>query len=162
MCSSDLGVHIINLQHTLPRFRDALEFIRETVAQGGAVLFVATKRQAQDIVQEQAQICGMPFVHRRWLGGMLTNYRTVKKSVERFKEMKATLEDEAKAAELSKRDRAQIAREVEKLRRSLEGIQDMTRLPDAMFVVDVGVEHIAISEARRLGIQIVADRKSVV
>jgi small subunit ribosomal protein S2 len=150
------GIHIVDLDQTLDHFREALEFLRDTTSAGGKVLFVGTKRQAAPSIQLEAQRSGQYYVNQRWLGGMLTNYRTVKKSVERFKEMKSTLEDEAKAAELSKRDRAQISREVEKLRRSLEGIQDMTRLPDAMFVIDVGVEHIAISEARRLGIAIVA------
>jgi small subunit ribosomal protein S2 len=150
------GIHIVDLDQTLAHFEDALGFLRDTTAGGGKVLFVGTKRQAAPSIQLEAQRSGQFYVNQRWLGGMLTNYRTVKKSVERFKELKGTLEDEAKANELSKRDRSQIAREVEKLRRSLEGIQEMTRLPDALFVVDVGVEHIAISEARRLGIAIVA------
>ncbi len=150
------GIHILDLDQTLSHFSEALEFLRDTVAAGGKVLFVGTKRQAAPSIQLEAQRSGQYYVNNRWLGGMLTNFRTVKKSVERFKELKSILEDEAKASEISKRDRAQMAREVEKYRRSLEGIQEMSRLPDALFVIDVSVEHIAISEARRLGIPIVA------
>ncbi len=120
------------------------------------MLFVGTKRQAQPPIRLEAERAGQFYVNNRWLGGMLTNFRTVRKSVERFKEQRAILEDEEKASELSKRDRSHMAREVEKYRRSLEGIQNMSRLPDALFVIDVGVEHIAISEAQRLGIPIVA------
>jgi len=150
------GIHIVDLDQTLQLFREALEFVRDTVAAGGKVLFVGTKRQAQAPIRLEAERCGQFYVNNRWLGGMLTNFRTVRKSVERFKEMRGTLEDEEKASELSKRDRAQMSREVEKYRRSLEGIQNMGRLPDVMFVIDVGNEHIAITEARRLGIPIVA------
>lgn len=150
------GVHIINLQHTLPRFRDALEFVRETVAQGGAVLFVATKRQAQEIVQEQAQVCGMPFVHRRWLGGMLTNFRTIRRGVERYKELNELLGNEENASQLSKKERSRLVREQLKLHKAFEGIKEMERLPDAIFVIDVKREAIAILEARRLGIPVIA------
>ena len=151
------GVHIIDLQQTLPRFRDALDFMRETVASGGAVLFVATKRQAQDIVAEQARACGMPFVHRRWLGGMLTNFRTIRKGIERYKELNELLgADEATLADLSKKERSQLAREQLKLHKAFEGIADMERVPDAVFVIDVRREAIAILEARRLGIPVVA------
>jgi small subunit ribosomal protein S2 len=150
------GVHIINLQHTLPRFRDALDFVRETVAQGGNVLFVATKRQAQDIVLEQAQACGMPFVHRRWLGGMLTNFRTIRRGVERYKELNELLGNEENASQLSKKERSRLVREQLKLHKAFEGIKEMERLPDAIFVIDVRREAIAILEARRLGIPVIA------
>jgi len=150
------GIHILDLDQTLSHFQEALEFLRDTVTAGGKVLFVGTKRQAAPSIQLEAHRSGQYYVNNRWLGGMLTNFKTVKKSVERFKELKAILEDETKASEISKRDRSQMAREVEKYRRSLEGIQEMSRLPDAIFVIDVSVEHIAISEARRLGIPIVA------
>jgi len=150
------GIHILNLDHTLELFAESLEFLRDTAAAGGKVLFVGTKRQAAPSIETEARRGGQYWVNNRWLGGMLTNFRTVKKSVERFKELKGILENEEKAAEYSKRDRAHMSREYEKLRRSLEGIQDMSRLPDALFVIDVGLEHIAITEARRLGIPIVA------
>jgi len=150
------GIHILDLDQTLERFEEALEFLRDTTAAGGKVLFVGTKRQAQAPIRFEAERSGQFFVNNRWLGGMLTNFRTVKKSVERYKELAETLADEAKASEISKRDRAHMSREVEKYARSLEGIREMSRLPDALFVVDVGIEHIAIAEARRLGIPIVA------
>ncbi|HVP28567.1 MAG TPA: 30S ribosomal protein S2 [Myxococcota bacterium] len=150
------GIHILNLDMTLELFQESLEFLRDTTAAGGKVLFVGTKRQAAPSIETEARRGGQFWVNNRWLGGMLTNFRTVKKSVERFKDLKGILENEEKAAEFSKRDRAQMTREYEKLRRSLEGIQEMSRLPDALFVIDVGLEHIAITEARRLGIPIVA------
>ena len=150
------GVHIIDLQHTLPRFRDALEFITETVASGGAVLFVATKRQAQDIVAEQARACGMPFVHRRWLGGMLTNFRTIRRGIERYKELNELLGVDEASSDLSKKERSKLVREQLKLHKAFEGIADMERVPDAVFVIDVRREAIAILEARRLGIPVIA------
>jgi small subunit ribosomal protein S2 len=150
------GIHILNLDATFELFQEALEFLRDTATAGGKVLFVGTKRQAAPSIESEARRGGQYWVCNRWLGGMLTNFKTVKKSVERFKEVKGVLEDEARAAELSKRDRSRMARESEKLRRSLEGIQEMTRLPDALFIIDVGIEHIAVAEARRLGIPIVA------
>jgi small subunit ribosomal protein S2 len=150
------GIHILNLDATFELFQEALEFLRDTAAAGGKVLLVGTKRQAALSIESEARRGGQYWVCNRWLGGMLTNFRTVKKSVERFKELKGVLEDEARAADLSKRDRSRMSREIEKLRRSLEGIQEMTRLPDALFVIDVGMEHIAVAEARRLGIPIVA------
>jgi small subunit ribosomal protein S2 len=150
------GIHIVNLDQTLERLEGALEFLREVAASGGKVLFVGTKRQAAPSIESEARRSSQFFVSSRWLGGMLTNFRTVKKSIEHYKEMLAVLEDQEKLAELSKKDRSRIAREVNKYRRSLEGIREMTKLPDAMFVIDVACEHIAISEARRLGIPIVA------
>jgi small subunit ribosomal protein S2 len=150
------GIHIINLDHTLVRFREGLAFLRETVAQGGKVLFVATKRQARTSVERESRRAGQFYVDNRWLGGMLTNFRTVKKSIDRFKEQVALLEDEEKIAGLSKKERARVHRIVAKYRKSLEGIVEMTRLPDALFVIDLKKEHIAVSEAGRLGIPIVA------
>ncbi len=150
------GIHIIDLDQTLPRFREALDFLKETVAAGGSVLLVGTKRQAAPCVQSEAQRAGQFYVNNRWLGGMLTNFRTVKKSIERFKEMLEILGDEEKSAELSKKELVRVNREANKYRRSLDGIREMTRLPDALFVIDINKEHIAISEARRLGIPIVA------
>ncbi len=150
------GVHIIDLQHTLPRFRDAIDFIVETVASGGSVLFIATKRQAQDIVAEQARACGMPFVHRRWLGGMLTNFRTIRKGIERYKELNELLGADEATSPLSKKERSRLVREQLKLHKAFEGIADMERVPDAVFVIDVRREAIAILEARRLGIPVIA------
>ena len=150
------GIHIINLQHTLPRFRAACDFLQEYVAQGGTVLFVGTKRQAQNVVAEQARACNMPYVHRRWLGGMLTNFRTVRKGIERYKELNELLADEDKSGSLSKKERSRLSREQQKLHKAFEGIVDMERLPDAVFIMDIRKEHIALREAQRLGIPIVA------
>jgi small subunit ribosomal protein S2 len=149
------GIHIIDLDQTVTRLSGALEFLRDTVAAGGKILFVATKRQAQDIVQREAQRAGQFYVNNRWLGGMLTNFRTVRKSIERFKEQLGTVGDEEQVKDLSKKDLSRLNRSITKYRKSLDGIQEMTRLPDALFVIDVGCEHIAVSEARRLGIPIV-------
>jgi small subunit ribosomal protein S2 len=150
------GIHIINLQHTLPRFRRAADFLTEVVASGGTVLFIGTKRQAQEIVAEQARSCGMPFVHRRWLGGMLTNFRTIRRGIDRYKELTQLLADEENAGGLSKKERSRLTREQLKLHKAFEGIVDMERPPDCVFVVDIRREHIALKEAQRLGIPIVA------
>ncbi len=150
------GIHIIDLDRTLPRLEGALAFLKETVASGGKVLFVGTKRQAAGPVELEAKRSGQFYVSERWLGGMLTNFRTVKKSIDRYKEMVAIQADEEKLAELTKKEQARLNRQVNKYSRSLEGIKEMTKLPDAMFVIDVAAEHIAVSEGRRLGIPIVA------
>jgi small subunit ribosomal protein S2 len=150
------GIHIIDLDQTLQALLSGLDFLRETVANGGKVLFVGTKRQAQAPVRLEAERSSQFFATNRWLGGMLTNFRTVKKSIERFKERLAQLEDEEKLAELSKKDRARLNREITRYRKALDGIREMTRLPEALFVIDVARERIAVSEARRLGIPIVA------
>jgi len=150
------GIHIINLDETLLCFREALEFLREIVAQGGQVLFVATKRQARISIERESRRAEQFYVSNRWLGGMLTNFRTVKKSIERFKEQLALLEDEERLTALSKKERARVNRQVTKYRKSLEGIKEMTRLPDALFIIDLNKEHIAVNEAERLGIPIVA------
>jgi small subunit ribosomal protein S2 len=150
------GVHIVDLDQTLPRMRAALDFARESVASGGKVLFVGTKRQAAAPVQLEASRSGQFYVNNRWLGGMLTNFKTVKKSIERFKELLALAADEEKAGQLSKKELAKVHRQIDKYRKSLDGIRDMERLPEAVFVIDVNREAIAISEAQRLGIPIVA------
>jgi small subunit ribosomal protein S2 len=150
------GIHIINLQYSLPRFRQAAEFVTEVVASGGNLIFVGTKRQAQEIVAEAARSCGMPFVHRRWLGGMLTNFRTVRRGIDRYKELNELLSDEENARGLSKKERSRLTREQLKLHKAFEGIVDMERPPDCMFVVDIKKEHLAIKEAQRLSIPIIA------
>ncbi|MCH2170066.1 30S ribosomal protein S2 [Myxococcota bacterium] len=150
------GVHIIDLDQTLPRFDEALDFIREVTAGGGKVLFVGTKRQAQAPVMLEAQRAGQYYVNNRWLGGMLTNFKTVRKSIERFNSMLETVADEEKTSAMSKKDLSRVNRQIEKYRKSLDGMREMTRLPDAMLVIDVNVESIAISEAQRLGIPIIA------
>ncbi|MCP3987086.1 MAG: 30S ribosomal protein S2 [bacterium] len=150
------GVHIIDLDESVPYMVDALEFLRETVAQGGKVLLVGTKRQASEQIKDAALRSQQYYVNNRWLGGMLTNFRTVKKSIEYFKEQLEILADEEKVGELAKKELSRLNRSVTKYRKSLDGIREMTRLPDAMFVIDVNKEHIAIAEARRLGIPIVA------
>ena len=150
------GIHIIDLQKTLPRFRASLEFVLETVANGGRVLFVGTKRQAEDPIAEAARACAMPFVHRRWLGGMLTNFRTIRKGIDRYKELTELLADEEASGALSKKERSRLVREHQKLHKAFEGIADLEQLPDALFVIDVRREHIAVNEGQRLGIPIVA------
>ena len=150
------GVHIVDLDQTLERFQDALEFLRDITAGGGKVLFVGTKRQAAAPVQMEAARSGQLFVNNRWLGGTLTNFRTVKKSLDRFKEQLAMQADEAVWNELSKKERSSISRDIERYKKSLDGLKEMTKLPAAMFLVDVRREHIAVAEGRRLGIPIVA------
>ena len=150
------GIHIINLDLTLPRLHAGLEFLRNTVADGGRVLFVATKRQAREAVKEEAERAGQFYVNNRWLGGMMTNFRTVKHSIEHFREQLATLADEERVAEFSKKEISRLNRSVGKYRKSLDGLREMQKLPDALFVIDLNKEHIAIAEAQRLGIPVVA------
>jgi len=150
------GVHIIDLDQTLPRFQAALDFVTETVASGGKVLFVGTKRQAQTPICEQAERAEQFYVNRRWLGGMLTNFKTVKKSIERFKELLELVADEERVADLSKKELSRINRWIDKYKKSLDGIKEMGRLPDVIFILDVNREAIAVTEAQRLGIPIVA------
>ncbi|MCK8516372.1 30S ribosomal protein S2 [Methylonatrum kenyense] len=147
-------IHIINLEKTLPLYQEALNFMGKMVANGGRVMFVGTKRAARESVREEAQRCGMPYVDHRWLGGMLTNFRTVKQSIRRLKDLEAQKED-GTFDKLAKKEALMLDRELEKLNRSLSGIKDMERLPDALFVIDVGFEKIAIQEARKLGIPVV-------
>ncbi|MBW2229705.1 MAG: 30S ribosomal protein S2 [Deltaproteobacteria bacterium] len=154
--SSRNGTHILDLDQTLPMFRSGLDYIREVTGEGGSVLLVGTKRQAAPIVMSEAERAGQYYVNNRWLGGMLTNWKTVKKSIETYKNLLEIEADEEKRAAHSKKELARVHRLVEKYRKSLEGIKDMSRLPDAMFVIDVGKEAIAVSEARRLGIPIIA------
>jgi small subunit ribosomal protein S2 len=147
-------IHIVNLEKTLPLFNEAMNFLGSMVANGGTVLFVGTKRSAQSAVMENAIRCGMPYVNHRWLGGMLTNYKTVRQSIKRLKELESMSAD-GSFDRISKKEGLMLTREMEKLERSLGGIKDMRGIPDAMFVVDVGHEKIAISEAQKLGIQVV-------
>ncbi len=148
-------IHIINLEKSLPMARDAYAFIKTMVADGGQVLFVGTKRAARDSVRAQAERCEMPFVSHRWLGGMLTNYKTVRQSVKRLKELEQMAEDGGFEG-LTKKEALGMTRERDKLERSLGGIKDMTGLPDVLFVIDVDYEDIAVREARKLGIPVVA------
>jgi small subunit ribosomal protein S2 len=148
-------IHIINLEKTLPLYNEAAAFIRQVVADGGRVLFVGTKRSAREAVKTAATRCTMPYVSHRWLGGMLTNFKTVRQSIKRL----ATLDEMAQNGTLeqhSKREAQGLRREREKLERSLGGIKEMESLPDALFVIDVGHERIAIHEAKKLGIPVVA------
>lgn len=147
-------IHIMNLEHTLPMYNDAANFLGKLAANKGKILFVGTKRAAQDAVKEAASACGMPYVNRRWLGGMLTNFKTVKASIKRLKDLEAMTTD-GTLNQLSKKEALSISRQLEKLERSLGGIKDMNGLPDALFVIDVGYEKIAISEAKKLGIPVV-------
>jgi small subunit ribosomal protein S2 len=144
-------IHIINLEKTLPMFSEAAKFARQLASNRGSILFVGTKRQARDIMAEEATRCGMPYISHRWLGGMLTNFKTVKQSVKRMKDMEAQLADST----LSKKETLRLQREYDKLVTSLGGIKDMDRLPDALFVVDVGYQKIAITEAGKLGIPVI-------
>src|SRR5215475_11994961 len=148
------GVHIIDLSQTVPLFARALDFVRQTVASGGKVLFVGTKRQAQDPIAEAAQRCGQHFVNHRWLGGMLTNWKTISNSIKRFKSLEEQLSGDT--AGLTKKEVLQLTRERDKLELSLGGIRDMGGLPDIMFVVDTNKEELAIKEANTLGIPVVA------
>jgi small subunit ribosomal protein S2 len=148
-------IHIINLERTLPLFNQAMDFLKNLAANGGTVLFVGTKRQATDIVCEEAVRAGMPYVNHRWLGGMLTNFRTVRKSIERLKTLEAMLAEGGGAEKLAKKEVLGLDRERQKLERSLGGIKDMARLPDALFVIDVGHEYIAVAEASKLAIPVV-------
>ena len=146
-------IHIINLEKTLPMFEEATKFARQLAANRGTILMVGTKRQARELVAADAQRCGMPFVETRWLGGMLTNFKTVKTSLKRLKEMKA--QQEAGLDAMSKKEQLMFQRELDKLEKDIGGIQDMNTLPDAMFVIDVGYHKIAVAEAKKLGIPII-------
>ena len=147
-------IHIIDLGKTLPLFQDALNFVGSTVARKGKILFVGTKFAAQAIIREEAERCKMPFVDHRWLGGMLTNYKTIRQSIKRLKELEAMFES-GKFGRLTKKEILELSREKEKLLSNLGGIKNMGGIPDALFVVDVGHEKIAVLEARRLGIPVV-------
>ena len=146
-------IHIINLEKSLPMFQEAAKFVRQLTARRGTVLMVGTKRQARDTVAAEAQRAGIPYVDQRWLGGMLTNFKTVKTSIKRLKEMKVQLEGGLDA--MSKKEQLMFARELEKLEKDIGGIQDMVALPDAIFVIDVGYHKIAVLEAKKLGIPLI-------
>jgi small subunit ribosomal protein S2 len=146
-------IHIINLEKSLPMFQEAAKFVRQLSAKRGTILMVGTKRQARDIVHAEAERAGVPFVDQRWLGGMLTNFKTVKTSIKRLKDMK--VQQEAGLDAMSKKEQLMFARELAKLEKDIGGIQDMATLPDAIFVIDVGYHKIAIAEARKLGIPLI-------
>lgn len=148
------GIHIVDLQKTLHHFDEAAEFVRDLAANGRNILFVGTKRQAQDAIREEAMRCGMFYVNHRWLGGTMTNFRTIRKSIDRFKEIEGTLANEE--AHLTKKERIKLERQRRKMERALGGIKDMEDLPDVLFVIDTVHEHIAVREANRLGIPVVA------
>ncbi|MBW8458809.1 MAG: 30S ribosomal protein S2 [Thiobacillus sp.] len=145
-------IHIVNLEKTLPMFQEAQKFVRQLAANKGKVLFVGTKRAARDIVREEAQRAGMPYVDNRWLGGMLTNFKTVKLSIKRLNELEAAL---AEPGRLSKKETLTMQREADKLNRSLGGIREMGGVPDALFIVDVGYQKGAVVEAKKLGIPVI-------
>jgi small subunit ribosomal protein S2 len=147
-------IHIVNLERTLELYNDALKFVRQLASNKGTLLFVGTKRQAREIVREEATRSGSPFVDYRWLGGMLTNYKTVKQSIKRLKDMEQMVQD-GTMERLVKKEQLHYQREMEKLNRSLGGIKDMTSLPDALFVVDVGYQKIAVAESNKLGIPVI-------
>ncbi|NDH82144.1 MAG: 30S ribosomal protein S2, partial [Burkholderiaceae bacterium] len=148
-------IHIINLEKTLPMFQDALKFVRQVAANRGTILFVGTKRQSREIIAQEATRAGMPYVDSRWLGGTLTNFKTVKGSIKRLKDM-AAAKEAGDWEKLSKKDALTNEREFDKLQKSLGGIQDLNGVPDAIFVVDVGYHKIAITEANKLGIPVIA------
>lgn len=147
-------IHIINLEKTLAKYNEAMDFVKKLAARKGTILFVGTKRQAREIIAEEARRAGMPYVDERWLGGMLTNFKTVKQSLKRLKDMEQMVED-GTIEKLNKKEALMMTRELAKLQESLGGIKDMTALPDAIFVIDVGYHKIAITEANKLGIPIV-------
>jgi small subunit ribosomal protein S2 len=148
-------IHIINLEKTLAMYNDAMKYIRQLSSNKGTILMVGTKRQAREIVAEEAQRAGVPYVDARWLGGMLTNFKTVKASIKRLKEMEVILQ-EGGTEKMSKKEALMFQREMEKLQKSIGGIKDLNGLPDAIFVIDVGYHKIAITEAAKLGIPVIA------
>jgi small subunit ribosomal protein S2 len=147
-------IHIINLEKTLAMYQDALKFARQLAANRGNLLFVGTKRQAREIVREEALRCQMPFVDHRWLGGMLTNFKTVKQSIKRLKEME-TMAQDGTFERMAKKEALGLQREMEKLNRSLGGIKELSSLPDALFIIDVGYQKGAVAEANKLGVPVI-------
>ena len=147
-------IHIVNLEKTLAKYLEAVGFVKQMSAKKGTILFVGTKRQAREIVAEEAARCGMPFVDERWLGGMLTNFKTLKLSVKRLKELEQ-MNDEGGFEKMPKKEALTLQREMDKLRKSIGGIKDMGGLPDALFIIDVGYHKIAVTEAGKLGIPVV-------
>ena len=148
-------IHIVNLEKTLAMYNDAMKYVRQLAANRGTILFVGTKRQAREIIAEEAQRSGMPYVDNRWLGGMLSNFKTVKQSIKRLKDLEQMKQD-GTLERMAKREALSLTRELAKLEKSLGGIKDMNALPDAVFVIDVGYHKIAVTEAKKLGIPIVA------
>jgi small subunit ribosomal protein S2 len=148
-------IHIVNLERTLEKYNDAMKYIRQLAANRGTVLMVGTKRQAREIISEEAQRSGMPYVDHRWLGGMLTNFKTVKQSIKRLKDLE-TMATDGTFDRMSKREALSLKRELAKLQQAMGGIKEMNALPDAMFVIDVGFHKIAVTEAKKLGIPVVA------
>jgi small subunit ribosomal protein S2 len=148
------NIHIINLEKTLPLFNEAMKYLEQVAANRGKILFVGTKRTTRKVVEDEASRCGMPYVNHRWLGGMLTNFKTIKQSIARMKELEA-MRDDGRLQRFSKKEALGMMRELEKLVNSLGGIRDMDKLPDVLFVLDVGYEKNAISEAQKLGIPVV-------
>jgi small subunit ribosomal protein S2 len=148
-------IHIVNLEKTMQNYQDAMKYVRQLASNRGTVLFVGTKRQAREIIADEAKRCGMPFVDHRWLGGMLTNFKTVKVSIKRLKDLEVMAED-GTFDRMAKREALSLKRELDKLNKSLGGIKDMNALPDAIFVIDVGYHKIAVTEAKKLGIPLVA------
>jgi small subunit ribosomal protein S2 len=147
-------IHIVNLEKTMAMYQEAMKYVRQLAGNRGTILFVGTKRQAREIVAEEAQRAGMPFVDHRWLGGMLTNFKTVKASIKRLKDLEAMGQD-GTFEKMSKREALTLQREMDKLNRSLGGIKEMTALPDALFIIDVGYQKIAVTEANKLSIPII-------
>ncbi len=147
-------IHIVNLEQTLAKYNEAMNFVRKLAAKKGTILFVSTKRQAREIIAEEARRCGMPYVDDRWLGGMMTNFKTLKLSVKRLNELEQ-METDGGFEKLSKKEALTLQREMDKLRKSIGGIKDMAGLPDAIFVIDVGYHKIAVTEAGKLGIPLV-------
>ncbi len=148
-------IHIVNLEKTLAKYNEAMSFVRKLSANKGNILFVGTKRQAREIMAEEATRCASPFVEQRWLGGMLTNFKTIKQSTKRLKEMESMCED-GSLDRLGKKEALMLTRELDKMHKSIGGIKEMASLPDALFVIDVGYHKIAITEANKLGIPVVA------
>ena len=147
-------IHIVNLEKTLAKYNEAMEFVKKLAAKRGTILFVSTKRQAREIIAEEARRAGAPYVDQRWLGGMLTNFKTVKQSIKRLKDMEAAVEA-GELERMPKKEALNFTRELEKLQKSIGGIKDMNGLPDAIFVVDVGYHKIAVTEANKLGIPVI-------
>ncbi len=147
-------IHIINLEKTLPLYEEAMNFVSKLTSKKGTILFVGTKRAAQSIVAEEAIRCGMPYINRRWLGGLLTNFKTVRGSINRLKEIE-TMQTDGSFERVNKKEQLMLRRELDKLKANLSGIKDMKGIPDAIFIVDVGYENIAVSEAVKLGIPVV-------
>lgn len=150
------GIHIIDLQQTVVMLREVCRFVRDLAAQGGQFLFVGTKKQAQEVVREEAERCGMFYVSNRWPGGMLTNFHTIRKSIERLKKLEEMLETPSLSDALTKKERLGLSRELDKLMAALGGIKSMRKLPDALFIIDTKKEEIAVKEADKLGIPVVA------